>query len=46
VTLRAQSDPTYALRGALLKPEVNHRAAIVDEAKLGALMVNIDQYDG
>jgi integrase len=46
VTLRAQSDPTYALKGALLKPEVNHRAAIVDEAKLGALMVNIDQYDG
>lgn len=46
VTLRAQSDPTYALKGALLKPEVNHRAAIIDEAKLGALMVNIDHYDG
>lgn len=46
VTLRAQSDPTYALKGALLKPDVKHRAAIIDEAKLGALMVNIDQYDG
>ena len=46
VTLRAQSDPTYALKGALLKPEVNHRAAIVDEPKLGALMISIDQYDG
>ena len=46
VTLRAQNDPTYALRGALLKPDVQHRAAITDERNLGALMVNIDQYDG
>jgi integrase len=46
VTLRAQTDPTYALKGALLRPNVQHRAAITDEAKLGALMVNIDEYDG
>lgn len=46
VTQRATADPTYALRGALLRPDVQHRAAITDEAKLGALMVNIDQYDG
>jgi integrase len=46
VTLRAQSDPTYALRGALLKPDVKHRAAITDERKLGALMLSIDEYDG
>jgi integrase len=46
VTLRAPNDPTYALKGALLKPNVHHYAAIVDEAELGALMVNIDQYDG
>lgn len=46
VTLRAQNDPTYALRGALLKPDVKHRAAITDERKLGALMLSIDEYDG
>jgi hypothetical protein len=46
VTLRASNDPTYALKGALLKPNVRHHAAIIDEAKLGALMVNIDEYDG
>jgi integrase len=46
VTLRATNDPTYALKGALLRPNVQHRAAITDEAKLGALMVNIDEYDG
>jgi integrase len=46
VTLRAPNDPTYALKGALLKPNVKHRAAIIDEAKLGALMANIDEYDG
>jgi integrase len=45
-TLRATSDPTYALRGALLPPKVTHRAAIIDEAKLGALMMSIDEYDG
>jgi integrase len=46
VTLRATSDPTYALRGALLKPIVTHRSAITDEAQLGALMCAIDEYDG
>jgi integrase len=46
VTQRVPTDPTYALRGALLRPDVQHRAAITDEAKLGALMVNIDHYDG
>jgi integrase len=46
VTLRAKDDPTYALRGALLPPIVEHRPAITDEAKLGALMTAIDEYDG
>jgi integrase len=46
VTLRAPNDPTYALKGALLKPNVRHHAAIVEEAALGALMVSIDEYDG
>jgi integrase len=45
-TLRATNDPTFALRGALLAPTVQHRAAITDEKKLGALMRAIDGYDG
>lgn len=45
-TLRATNDPTYALRGALLQPIVQHRAAITDERELGALMRSIDEYDG
>jgi integrase len=46
VTLRALSDPTTALRGAILRPIVKHRAAITDEKQLGALMCSIDEYDG
>ncbi len=46
VTLRASNDPTYALKGALLRPQVQHRAAITDEVKLGGLMRCIDEYDG
>lgn len=46
VTLRAMNDPTFALRGALLRPNVQHRAAITDERELGVLMRSIDEYDG
>jgi integrase len=46
VTLRATNDPTFALRGALLRPNVEHRAAIIDEKKLGGLMRSIDAFDG
>ncbi len=46
VTLRATTDPTFALKGALLKVKVKHRAAIIDELQLGALMKSIDEYDG
>jgi integrase len=46
VTLRATTDPTFALRGALLKVNVKHRAAITDETRLGTLMCSIDEYDG
>ncbi|MGB7076034.1 MAG: Arm DNA-binding domain-containing protein, partial [Xanthobacteraceae bacterium] len=42
-TLRATNDPTYPLRRALLKPIVQHRPAITDEPKLGALMLAIDE---
>ena len=45
-TVRADNDPTFALRGALLRPIVTHRPAIIDEKKFGALMVSIDEYDG
>jgi integrase len=46
VTLRATTDPTFALRGALLKVKVTPRAAITDETRLGTLMCSIDEYDG
>lgn len=45
-TLRATSDPTYPLRGALAAPVVTPRAAITDERKFGALIAAIDEYDG
>jgi integrase len=45
-TLRAPSDPTYALKGALATPVVVHLPAITDERELGALMATIDEYDG
>lgn len=45
-TLRADVDPTFALRSALLQPVVTHRAAIIDEADFGALMTAIDEFDG
>lgn len=45
-TLRATNDPTYALRGALLKVKVKHRAAIIDERELGCFLISLDEYDG
>lgn len=46
VTLRADSDPTTILRGALLAPQVKGRAAITDERAFGRLLKAIDEYDG
>lgn len=46
VTLRASHDPTSALKGALVRPNVRHRAAITDEKKLGGLLRAIDEFDG
>lgn len=46
ITLRAESDPTIPLHGALLPPKVKGRAAITDENELGKLMLNIENYDG
>jgi len=42
--LRAETDPTYALRGALLQPIVRHRSAITDEAQFGELLRAIHDY--
>ncbi len=46
VTLRADSNPTLPLHGALLPPKVEGRAAITDEAEFGKLLGSIDEYDG
>jgi integrase len=46
VTLRATSDPTFALQGALLKPNTKPRAAITDEREFGGLLRAIDTFDG
>jgi Arm DNA-binding domain len=45
-TLRAPTDPTYALRGAIATPVVTHRPAITDERQLGALLAKVDEYAG
>ncbi|MDQ7069289.1 MAG: tyrosine-type recombinase/integrase [Rhodobacterales bacterium] len=42
----AETDPTYALRDALIRPTVTHRAAITDPKALGALMAAIDDFQG
>ncbi|MFG1383999.1 tyrosine-type recombinase/integrase [Xanthobacter versatilis] len=45
-TLRAQHDPTSALKDALERPKVKHRSALTDPKQLGGLMRSIDEYDG
>lgn len=45
-TARAEVDPTQALHGALVRPQVNHRAAVTDEKELGALLRAIDNFTG
>ncbi len=42
----AESDPTSALKGALIKPTVTPRAAITDPKKLGGLLRAIDGFCG
>lgn len=46
VTLRATTDPTAALRGALLPPKRQGRAAILDEKEFGVLLATLDTYTG
>ena len=45
-TGRAETDPTYSLRGALTTPTVEHRAAIIEPKALGGLLRAIAGYDG
>lgn len=45
-TGRASADPTYALRGALAKPQVKHRAAILEPKAFGGLLRAIDAFQG
>jgi integrase len=42
----AETDPTYALRDALIRPTRVHRAAIIDPKALGRLIVQIDGFEG
>ena len=42
----AENDPTFALRDALIRPQVTPRAAITDETVLGGLMRSIQAFDG
>jgi integrase len=45
-TARAETDPTYALRGALTQVKPTPRAAITDAEKFGALLRAIETFDG
>nr|WP_306263985.1 tyrosine-type recombinase/integrase [Pararhizobium sp. IMCC3301] len=46
VTLRAENDPTFPLRGALLPPKVTGRAAITDEKRFGDLLRSFEEFTG
>jgi integrase len=45
-TGRAQRDVAFDLRGALINPKANHRAAILDPKKLGALLRAVETHEG
>lgn len=45
-TGKAETDPTFALRGALTTPTTIHRAAIVEAVPFGGLLRAIDTYEG
>lgn len=46
VTGRAQRDVSFDLRGALITPKPQHRAAILDPKALGGLLRAVDAYEG
>ncbi|MAZ18976.1 MAG: integrase [Ahrensia sp.] len=45
-TARADNDPTFGLRGALIAPKVTHRAAITDKKQFAGLVRAIWGYEG
>jgi len=45
-TARAENDPTYGLRGALIAPKVSHMAALTDRKSFGDLIKAIWTYEG
>lgn len=42
----AETDPTFALKDALIRPTVKHRAAITDRDKLSEFLRALDNYGG
>ena len=42
----AETDPTFALQGALIRPKTKARAAITDKAQLGGLLRATDGFQG
>lgn len=46
VTLRADNDPTVAIKGALLPVKVTNRAAITDEKEFGRFLRDLEAYSG
>ena len=46
LTLRAETDPTEAIKGALVPPRVTSRAAITDETLFGALLRDFEDFTG
>jgi len=42
----AETDPTFALKDALIKPTVKHRAAITDRVKLAEYLRALESYGG
>lgn len=45
-TARAENDPTFGLRGALITPVVSHRAAFTDRKSFAGLLRAVWNYDG
>lgn len=45
-TGRAQRDVSFDLRGALIQPKTNHRAALLEAKQVGPLLRSIEGYDG
>ena len=45
-TARAENDPTYALRGALIAPQVSHMAAATNWENFGRIIRAVWAYDG